>query len=466
MVWRDVPLGRWLRAVGMAAAPLALAFIILSALGLIALGPAALTWLGLTLISAAGIYWLLGDLLRTKRDIEQLARGGEITPGRGRSPIGRELSQAVQRLERESRERTDRLVSDHDGLEHALDALPGPVLLLTAGQTVVRANIAAKNLLGEAPEGRDLTAVLRNPDVIAALETAARADSGQDVTFTLQMPVPRTFSARIEPLRQAAADGTAMVLALVDVTAARLSDQMRADFIANASHEIRTPLATLSGFIETLRGPAKEDAEARERFLAIMAQHAERMTRLVEDLLSLSRIEMNEHTTPTDTVDLAPLLANVTANLEWRAEERSVTVTSDIATGLPPLQGDTGELTQLFQNLVDNAIKYGRENGAVRIRAWRDGRDGQDSGDILVSIADQGEGIARQHLPRLTERFYRIDTARSRGLGGTGLGLAIVKHIASRHRAVLSIESEPGQGSVFSVRFPNISAKPPGSAAP
>jgi len=130
------------------------------------------------------------------------------------------------------------------------------------------------------------------------------------------------------------------------------------------------------------------------------------------------------------------------------------------------LQGDTGELTQLFQNLVDNAIKYGRENGAVRIRAWRDGRDGQDSGDILVSIADQGEGIARQHLPRLTERFYRIDTARSRELGGTGLGLAIVKHIASRHRAVLSIESEPGQGSVFSVRFPNISAKPPGSAAP
>ncbi|MBT3928626.1 MAG: PAS domain-containing protein [Rhodospirillaceae bacterium] len=456
MVWRDVPLGRWLRTVGIAAAPLALALIILAALGLIPFGAAALTWLGLTIISAAAIYWLLGDLLRTKRDIELMARGDDITPAGGRSRIGRELAQAVQRLERESRERTGRLVSDHDGLKRALDALPGPVLLLTAGQTVVRANRAAKTLLGGEPEGRDLAAVLRNPDVIAALETAAQTDSGQDVAFTLQSPMARYFSAHIEPLRQPAADGTAIVLALVDVTAARLSDQMRADFIANASHEIRTPLATLSGFIETLRGPAKDDRQASERFLTIMAQHAERMTRLVGDLLSLSRIEMNEHTIPADQVNLAALLATVTDNLEWRAKERSVALTSDIEAGLPSLPGDSGELTQLFQNLIDNAIKYGREDGAVRIRAWRD-KAGER--DILVSIADEGEGIAREHLPRLTERFYRIDTARSRELGGTGLGLAIVKHIASRHRAELSIKSEPGKGSIFTLRFAPIAAE-------
>ena len=194
-----------------------------------------------------------------------------------------------------------------------------------------------------------------------------------------------------------------------------------------------------------------------------MAQHAERMTRLVGDLLSLSRIEMNEHTIPADQVNLAALLATVTDNLEWRAKERSVALTSDIEAGLPSLPGDSGELTQLFQNLIDNAIKYGREDGAVRIRAWRD-KAGER--DILVSIADEGEGIAREHLPRLTERFYRIDTARSRELGGTGLGLAIVKHIASRHRAELSIKSEPGKGSIFTLRFAPIAAEQSGSAKP
>jgi two-component system phosphate regulon sensor histidine kinase PhoR len=348
-----------------------------------------------------------------------------------------------------------RLVSDHDGLERALDALPGPVLLLSEGHKVVRANRASKNLLGGALEGRDLAAVLRNPDVVAALHTAARSHSGQDVAFTLQAPVQRHFSARIEPLAKHAADGTAIVLALVDMTAVRLADQMRADFVANASHEIRTPLATLSGYIETLSGAAKDDAEARQRFLAIMARHAERMTRLVEDLLSLSRIEMNEHTAPTERVELPALLATVADNLEWRAKERSAVIARDIEAGLPPLAGDTGELTQLFQNLIDNAIKYGREGGRVRIRAWREtsGPDESAASDILVSIADQGEGIARQHLPRLTERFYRIDTARSRELGGTGLGLAIVKHIASRHRAALTIESEEGKGSIFTLRF-------------
>ncbi len=465
MAWRDVPLSRWLRAVGIAAAPLALAFIVLAALGLLAPAVAALTWLGLTLISAAAIHWLLGDLLQARNQIERLARDGEIAAATARTRIGRELEQSLQRLERESGQRTARLKSDHDGMERALDALPGPVLLLNEGHKVVRANRASKNLLGGELEGRDLAAVLRNPDVVAALQAAARSDSGQDVAFTLQAPVQRHFSARIEPLREHAADGTAIVLALVDMTAVRRADQMRADFVANASHEIRTPLATLSGFIETLSGPAKDDAEARQRFLAIMAQHAERMTRLVEDLLSLSRIEMNEHTVPTERVDLPALLANVAANLEWRATARSAAIVRDVEAGLPPLTGDTGELTQLFQNLVDNAIKYGREGGTVSIRAWREtsGPDGSDAGadhagDIMVSIADEGDGIARQHLPRLTERFYRVDTARSRELGGTGLGLAIVKHIASRHRAALSIESEAGKGSVFTLRFPRPSS--------
>ncbi len=462
MVWRDVPLGRWLRAVGIAATPPALGFIVLAALGLLAPGVAVLTWLGLTLIIAAAIHWLLGDLLRTRNHIERLVRDGEATAPTARTRIGRELSQSVQRLERKTGQRSARLGSDLDGMERALDALPGPVLLLNEGHKVVRANRASKNLLGGELAGRDLSAVLRNPDIVAALAEAEHTGAGQDVAFTLQAPVRRDFSARIEPLAEHAADGTAIVLALVDMTAVRRADQMRADFVANASHEIRTPLATLSGFIETLRGPAKDDAEARGRFLAIMAQHAERMTRLVEDLLSLSRIEMNEHTVPTERVDLPAVLATVAANLEFRATARAATIEQDIAADLPPLTGDAGELIQLFQNLVDNAIKYGREGSTVRICAWHetsgqneDASGTSEVGDILVSIADEGDGIARQHVPRLTERFYRIDTARSRELGGTGLGLAIVKHIASRHRAALAIESEPGKGSTFTLRFPH-----------
>jgi two-component system phosphate regulon sensor histidine kinase PhoR len=452
MKFQQVPLGRWLRAVAIAATPLALAFIVLVAAGLLQPGAAALTWLALTLVSAVAIRWLLADLLRARGQAERMARG-EATPAwDGRTRIGREMAQALHRLERQSTEREAHIRSEYDGAKRALDALPGPVVLLSDGLRVLRANRAANELLGGAIEGRDLAGVLRNPDITAALTEALHAGGGREVDFTLQAPLKRHFSASIEPLAERAADGTAVVLTLIDMTAAKRADQMRADFVANASHEIRTPLTTLIGFIETLAGPAKDDAEARGKFLTIMAQHAERMKRLIEDLLSLSRIEMNEHTVPTGSVDLPALLATVADSLEWRATERQATITQNIAAALPPLTGDARELSQLFQNLIDNAIKYGRKSGTVRIRAWQE----ELNGDILVSISDEGEGIEREHLPRLTERFYRVDTARSRELGGTGLGLTIVKHIANRHRATLAIDSEPGKGSTFTLRFPHV----------
>ena len=211
------------------------------------------------------------------------------------------------------------------------------------------------------------------------------------------------------------------------------------------------------GFIETLQGTARDDAAARERFLTIMDQHGKRMARLVEDLLSLSRIEMNEHTPPTDTVPLPSLLSHVRNTLAWRAEQRKVTVAIDAEEELPPVIGDGDELTQVFLNLVDNAIKYGDAEGTVSVEVrrvaeaeaagWRAGKDGA----VVVSVADRGAGIPREHLPRLTERFYRVDKARSRELGGTGLGLAIVKHIVNRHRGALTIDSTPGEGSTFTV---------------
>ena len=220
---------------------------------------------------------------------------------------------------------------------------------------------------------------------------------------------------------------------------------MRADFIANAGHELKTPLATLLGFIETLLGPARDDAAARERFLGIMQEQSRRMARLVDDLLSLSRIELNEHVPPTGRVALAPLIESLAAALELRTAERGMRFALSFPPELPDAIGDRDELAQVFQNLFDNAVKYGRPNTEIMVTAEAAGSS------LRVAVADRGDGISPEHLSRLTERFYRVDTARSRELGGTGLGLAIVKHIVNRHRGRLEIASTPGSGSTFEV---------------
>jgi len=246
------------------------------------------------------------------------------------------------------------------------------------------------------------------------------------------------------------------VLTLHDLTALKRSERMRADFVANASHELRTPLATLIGFIETLRGPAREDDAARERFLSIMGEQAGRMTRLVDDLLSLSRIELNEHLPPKDSVDVGRVLHAVADSLEQRAARRNVRIEVKIAEPLAPVTGDAEELTQVFQNLIDNAIKYGRSGSAVEVEAQAAQKRVGGVAAVQVAVRDHGEGILKEHLPRLTERFYRVDPARSRELGGTGLGLAIVKHIVSHHRGILEIHSDLGEGSVFTVYLPRV----------
>jgi two-component system phosphate regulon sensor histidine kinase PhoR len=273
--------------------------------------------------------------------------------------------------------------------------------------------------------------------------------------------------ARLDP---PSLDGAVVVLSLHDITQLKRAEQMRADFIANASHELRTPLTTLTGFIETLRGPAREDAEARERFLAIMHEQAARMTRLVEDLLSLSRIELNEHVMPRGSIPLGPLLGHLADTLELRAGARGMRIRLDLPPDLPDVMGDRDELAQLFQNLLDNAIKYGRAGSDISVAATTGvgpphGGDAGGGAFVSIAVRDQGEGIAREHLPRLTERFYRVDTARSREMGGTGLGLAIVKHILNRHRGFLDIESALGAGSVFTVFLHQHRATKPGTGA-
>jgi len=288
----------------------------------------------------------------------------------------------------------------------------------------------------------------------------------RECEFTQAIPVERTFVARVDRLDgQPAFEAAIALLTLHELTAIRAMERMRADFVANASHELRTPLAALSGFIETLQGPARDDEEAREKFLGIMAEQSGRMSRLVADLLSLSRIELDEHTPPSERVDLARLATSTAEALKPLVGPRGMELALGIAADLPQVTGQPDQLAQLLQNLMDNAVKYGNDGTSVEVSVTLAESLPPGAGSALragpvvrVAVRDHGEGIPPEHLPRLTERFYRVDTARSRKMGGTGLGLAIVKHIVNRHRGLLTIDSRVGEGSTFTVWLP---AAPP-----
>ncbi len=336
-----------------------------------------------------------------------------------------------------------------------LDGISDAVLLLDKDRVVLAANRAARELLGDQIEGRDLALSLRHPEALEVAKSAILDGVESTAEIVLQVPVQRIFAVRAVPLPVEGKSSLRILIALEEVTAARNAEQIRADFVANVSHELRSPLTSLVGFIETLRGPARDDEAAQDRFLDIMADESQRMARLIDDLLSLSRVEANEHVRPNDKLDIREILTAVLDSVSVQAEEKKVTMEFDGSVAVPPVSGDRDELVEVFQNLVVNAIKYGRENTPVRLTLSSVDRIPEVGGrGICVTVADQGEGIEAENIPRLTERFYRIDKGRSRSMGGTGLGLAIVKHIVNRHRGRLVVKSEVGKGSQFSVYLP------------
>jgi len=341
------------------------------------------------------------------------------------------------------------------------ECLADPVIVLGRSGHVIFANRASQSLLGASVERKHISAVLRTPSVLEAVDHVLAGGEGETVAFSFLVPVERHYEAYVTRVgRDGSPDSGLVLIQLHDLTAIRRSEQMRADFVANASHELRTPLAAVSGFIDTLRGHAKDDAEARERFLEIMSVETGRMRRLIDDLLSLTRIELNEHNPPQGTVDLSVIVRDAATALGPLASADSVTI--DVAKqGSLPVTGDRDELIQVFQNLIHNAIKYGRSGGRVRIALGREGSD-----RVFAAVEDEGEGIPRELIPRLTERFYRVDVKRSRERGGTGLGLAIVKHILNRHQGRLQIESTPGKGSTFTVFLPAAALTSQESLAP
>src|SRR6185312_12819955 len=427
---------RWLLATLLLAAPALLAFLVLALIGALAPDDAAIAAVAFSAATVLLASPLQLGLIRLRRAVDLMAENGDARPEvETTSPAIRDLWLALMRWDRASRAAAQARESEIGTAQLVLHHLPDPLLLLDEARRIVRTNEAADRLLGANLVGRDLAVALRQPALLAAAEAVLRREGDRLVEFDITEPVERHFTARIAPLTR-----------------------LRADFAANASHELRTLLAALTGFIETLRGPARNDLAAHDKFLGIMADQSARIGRLVEDLLSLAKIEMNEHQPPTERVDIAELLGRVAGALGQRAASRDMTIAVSAPPDLPPVLGDAEELTQVFQNLIDNAVKYARPGTAIAVEITQSAKR---PSALAVAVRDQGEGIPRDHLPRLTERFYRVDAARSRALGGTGLGLAIVKHIVNHHRGLLEIESELGKGSVFTVHLPAAGAPTP-----
>ncbi len=332
-----------------------------------------------------------------------------------------------------------------------IDALPEAVIVIDASDRVIAVNAPA---LAQFPALRPdllLARGLRAPDVLDCVMRARASGNPERATWLERVPVERFFELHVATIEGPPAAGT-MILTLRDLSEARRVERMRVDFIANASHELRTPLASLLGFVETLQGPARDDAQARIKFLGIMREQARRMTRLVDDLLSLSRIEQNLHVLPQSPVDMVAIARHIADTLTPVAQSNNVVLKVEAPASVI-VPGDRDELLRVAENLVENAIKYGAGDPDCVDRTVEIALATQER-QCVLSVRDHGPGIAPEHLPRLTERFYRVDAGQSRAKGGTGLGLAIVKHIVARHRGRLVIESQPGRGAIFSVILP------------
>jgi len=439
---------RLLVALGIGAVPLAgLALLVIAN----AADPAAASLLAVLIAVsafAAARLWARDQA----RMIERVRRAGEgvLGPAPGFGPNAA-LAREVDRLARSLAGQAARINRQLRTEEAIVDTLPDPLIVLAPDRSILRANAAAR-----AAYGSELLAVLRHPELRGAIDRMLAKGTPQVADLVLPVPVQQEVHATVFALGPAQPGATRIAAVLSDRTRERALERMRADFVANASHELRTPLASLIGFIDTLRGPAADDPPAQARFLQIMAEQAGRMNRLIDDLLSLSRIELTEHQPPAGQVGLAELVRWVAASFEPQVTARGLHVVLALDPEPPAVPGDEDQLAQVLHNLLENAVKYGREGGTLRVAAAivpPGGRWPARPG-VTIAVSDDGQGIAAEHLPRLTERFYRVDRGRSRAVGGTGLGLAIVKHIVNRHRGQLVIDSKEGEGSTFTVWLP------------
>ncbi len=428
----------------LAAVPSAV-FALLALLGELRPVIALLSWAICSLVAIAFALLLGRDIAVMTRLVRSLRTAPEslptgltlLMPGMG------DLGAEAMRLIHAERLLRGRHIASAAEDRALVERLPDPLLKLDEDGSILWRNDSAITAFGA-----ETAALLRHPDIRVALGEALAGGLPMRREIVLAAPVTRDLEVTIIPV------GGPVYMLVNDRTRERALEKMRADFVANSSHELRTPLASLIGFIETLRGPAADDPEAQQRFLGIMADQATRMQLVIGDLLSLSKIEISEHSPPKDMLHLPPLLEQIVAGLEPMLKAHGAILTMSVPPDLPQIPADADQLTRVFTNLLDNALKYGKQGGEIKLIASSAADPRFPPGGIIVVVEDNGMGIAREHLPRLTERFYRVDKARSRVIGGTGLGLAIVKHAVNRHRGRLLIDSEPGKGTAFTVWLP------------
>ncbi len=407
------------------------------------------------------LYPLLSNLHTLTRYVKDLAQDKKVAaPVLSSLNAIADLSEALNNLQISWETRQNLMENEKNEREILVDSLPDVLIMTNEKMEILRTNRAARDIFGQNLHGQKLEAIVPNDKLLNGAAAVMDDLKGRMLEFQMIEPEPKDFRALIERFPVASTGGIALVITLNDVTELKRVEKMRADFVANASHEIRTPLASISGFIETLQGPAKDDEKAREQFLSVMSEQSKRLTALVTDLLSLSKIEMNSQSIPTGRVDILRMVKNEKESFAWMAGQKRMEMVIDQPETLPEVRADENELRQVIHNLIGNALKYGHDGTNIIISVRITSSLPNDPNFIklqravIVSVRDHGDGIAREHLPRLTERFYRVDSARTRKIGGTGLGLAIVKHILNRHRGALTIDSIVGEGSTFSVYLP------------
>jgi two-component system phosphate regulon sensor histidine kinase PhoR len=364
------------------------------------------------------------------------------------APLGEDISVAQSAARGDETARTLRVIN---GL---IAGVPDAVIVLDRAINVFAWNAGAQRIAPSLAVGSPLSLALRSADLIAAVRRVAAANKAERIEFHEHVPIDAWWDVHVLPVDLGGPAQSRLefiVLTLQDQAPLRRVEEMRTNFVANVSHELRTPLASVLGFVETLQGPAREDVAARDRFLGIMKEQAMRMKRLIDDLLSLSRAELGASVQPEQIVDVVNIVRQVADGLRPLAQERQVTIKIDAQVEPLNVRGDHDELVRVFENLIENALKYGGIGKRVDVTLTRVAER-----TARISVRDYGPGIAAEHLPRLTERFYRVDVLESRAQGGTGLGLALVKHILNRHRGRLTIESAPGQGATFTVELPEV----------
>lgn len=456
-----IPFSTLLKTMMLVSAPSLLVLAVFAISGELAFNLFIYGYLSVMLLSAMFVIPFLSNISALNHYVNDLALDRRVrAPNLSfLSNVG-ELSGGLVKLQQTWENKRHEMETVITEREILVDTLPDILIMTDDNKMIVRTNRAARNIFGQNLAHRHLREIIHSEKLTNAVSVVIEDLRGQQVEFHLPGEVPRDFNAIIERFPIPSEGGISIVITLTDITQQKRIQSMRADFVANASHEIRTPLASIIGFIETLRGPAKDDPVARDEFLRVMGDQAERMSKLVNDLLSLSKIEMNAHTSPTAKVDLLRIIRAEKQHFEWACQQKNVTLRLKLNDNLPMTRGDDEELAQVVRNLVGNAIKYTNPDTEIVLTARLTSALPDDhnfrmlSRAICFSVEDHGEGIPKEHIPRLTERFYRVDTARTRKVGGTGLGLAIVKHVLNRHHGVMTIESEVGQGAIFSVYLP------------